>query len=113
MTELITTKVVGKGFIQKNKARDAMRRKLAKYYNTSVDFLVATMEDEKTDKKLRVECAKTIISNYNTVVENTSREKIEQLTKQLMYGGKLDDGDLETEEDDIPLLDFENVVTPE
>ena len=113
MTDIITTKVVGKGFIQKNKARDAMRRKLAKFYNMSVDFLVATMEDEKTDKKLRVECAKTIISNYNTVVENTSKEKIDQLTKHMLYGGQLSDGDLQTEdEDDTPLLDFDTVVEP-
>lgn len=110
---------VSQGFISKNKARDAARRKLARYFNSSIEFLAATMENEEEKTNLRVEAAKVISTKYLEVLREENNDKIRRLELQISHFGKSGGGGGEfdatddDEEDNTPLLQFDTIVEPE
>lgn len=108
---------VSQGFISKNKARDAARRKLAKYFNNSIEFLAATMENDEEKTNLRVEAAKVISTKYLEVLREENSDKIRRLELQIAHFGKSGGGEFDAtdddEDDNTPLLQFDTIVEPE
>ena len=108
---------VSQGFITKNKARDAARRKLAKYFNNSIEFLAATMENEGEKTNIRVEAAKVISTKYLEVLREENSDKIRRLELQISHFGKSEGGEFDAtdddEDDNTPLLQFDTIVEPE
>ena len=115
----VSTKVLENGLIAVKRPIDACRRKLAKTFNTDVDFLDTLLEKEVVDTsdRAKYEIAKFRIQTYLGVLKDDSAEKLkakemyfkyqEQMDKQL--GGSTVDEDT----DESPLLDFENVMSVE
>ena len=115
---IVKSTQVSQGFITKNKARDAARRKLAKYFNSSIEFLAATMENDEEKTNLRVEAAKILSTKYLEVLREENNDKILRLEKQIQHYGKTEGGEFETTEDEeeydnSPLLQFDTIVEPE
>jgi len=111
----INIKVQENGLIAVKRPVDAVRRKLAKTFNSDVDFLDGLLEKPflDTSDKAKFEIAKFRIQSYMSVLKDDSAEKLkakemyfkyqEQMDKQL--GGSTVDEDT----DESPLLDFENI----
>ena len=115
----VSTRVLENGLIAVKRPIDACRRKLAKTFNTDVDFLDTLLEKDVVDTsdRAKYEIAKFRIQTYLGVLKDDSAEKLkakemyfkyqEQMDKQL--GGSTVDEDT----DESPLLDFENVMSVE
>ena len=111
----VSTRVLENGLIAVKRPIDACRRKLAKTFNTDVDFLDTLLEKDVVDTsdRAKYEIAKFRIQTYLGVLKDDSAEKLkakemyfkyqEQMDKQL--GGSTVDEDT----DESPLLDFENI----
>jgi len=111
----VSTRLQENGLIAVKRPIDAVRRKLAKTFNTDVDFLDGLLEKEflDTSDRAKYEIAKFRIQSYMSVLKDDSAEKLkakemyfkyqEQMDKQL--GGSTVDEDT----DESPLLDFENI----
>lgn len=111
----VSTRVLENGIIAVKRPIDACRRKLAKTFNTDVDFLDTLLEKDVVDTsdRAKYEIAKFRIQTYLGVLKDDSSEKLkakemyfkyqEQMDKQL--GGSTVDEDT----DESPLLDFENI----
>ena len=111
----VSTLIAENGLIAVKRPVDAVRRKLAKTFNTDVDFLDGLLEKEflDTSDKAKFEICKFRIQSYMSVLKDDSAEKLkakemyfkyqEQMDKQL--GGST----VEEDTDDSPLLDFENI----
>ena len=111
----INIKVQENGLIAVKRPIDSVRRKLAKTFNTDVDFLDTLLEKPQLDTsdRAKFEIAKFRIQSYMSVLKDDSAEKLkakemyfkyqEQMDKQL--GGSTVDEEI----DDSPLLDFENI----
>ena len=116
----VSTRVLENGLIAVKRPIDACRRKLAKTFNTDVDFLDTLLEKDVVDTsdRAKYEIAKFRIQTYLGVLKDDSAEKLkakemyfkyqEQMDKQL--GGSTVD---ESEDLDSPLLDFENIQSVE
>ena len=112
----VSTRVLENGLIAVKRPIDACRRKLAKTFNTDVDFLDTLLEKDVVDTsdRAKYEIAKFRIQTYLGVLKDDSAEKLkakemyfkyqEQMDKQL--GGST----VDESEDDSPLLDFENIT---
>ncbi len=112
----VSTLIAENGLIAVKRPVDAVRRKLAKTFNTDVDFLDGLLEKEflDTSDKAKFEICKFRIQSYMSVLKDDSAEKLkakemyfkyqEQMDKQL--GGST----VEEESDDSPLLDFDNIT---
>jgi len=112
----VTTTQVARGFITKNKSRDSARRKLSKYFNNSVEFLASTINDPQEATSMKVTAAKILVTKYLDVLKEENMDKIYRLEKQLQYfKDSVPDGEFETEEDEdnTPLIDFDNIVDVE
>ena len=114
---IVKSTQVSQGFITKNKSRDAARRKLAKYFNSSIEFLAATMENDEEKTNLRVEAAKVISTKYLEVLREENSDKIRRLELQIAHFGKSEGGEFDAtdddEDDNTPLLQFDTIVEPE
>ena len=111
----INIKVQENGLIAVKRPIDAVRRKLAKTFNTDVDLIDKLLEKENVDTsdRAKFEMIKFRIQSYMSVLKDDSAEKLkakemyfkyqEQMDKQL--GGSTVDEDT----DESPLLDFENI----
>lgn len=111
----VTTRLQENGLIAVKRPIDQVRRKLAKTFNSDIDFLDTLLEKENVDTsdRAKYEIAKFRIQSYMSVLKDDSAEKLkakemyfkyqEQMDKQL--GGST----VEEESDDSPLLDFENI----
>lgn len=111
----VSTLIAENGLIAVKRPIDSVRRKLAKTFNTDVDFLDTLLEKPQLDTsdRAKFEIAKFRIQSYMSVLKDDSAEKLkakemyfkyqEQMDKQL--GGST----VEEESDDSPLLDFENI----
>ncbi len=116
----VSTLIAENGLIAVKRPVDAVRRKLAKTFNSDVDFLDGLLEKDflDTSDKAKFEIAKFRIQSYMSVLKDDSAEKLkakemyfkyqEQMDKQL--GGSTVD---ESEDLDSPLLDFENIQSVE
>ena len=112
----VSTLIAENGLIAVKRPVDAVRRKLAKTFNTDVDFLDGLLEKDflDTSDKAKFEICKFRIQSYMSVLKDDSSEKLkakemyfkyqEQMDKQL--GGST----VDESEDDSPLLDFENIT---
>lgn len=112
----VTTRLQENGLIAVKRPIDQVRRKLAKTFNSDIDFLDTLLEKEHVDTsdRAKYEIAKFRIQSYMSVLKDDSAEKLkakemyfkyqEQMDKQL--GGST----VEEESDDSPLLDFETVM---
>lgn len=115
----VSTLIAENGLIAVKRPVDGVRRKLAKTFNSDVDFLDGLLEKEflDTSDKAKFEICKFRIQSYMSVLKDDSAEKLkakemyfkyqEQMDKQL--GGST----VEEDSDDSPLLDFENVMSVE
>ena len=113
----VTTRLQENGLIAVKRSIDPARRRLAKTFNPAVDKLEAFLEKEFLDSsdKAKVEICKLFIQTYLGVLKEDSAEKFkakellfrfpEQMDRQL--GGSA----VGESEDDLPLLDFENVMS--
>lgn len=111
----VTTRLQENGLIAVKRPIDQVRRKLAKTFNSDIDFLDTLLEKETVDTsdRAKYEIAKFRIQSYMSVLKDDSAEKLkakemyfkyqEQMDKQL--GGST----VEEDTDDSPLLDFENI----
>ena len=111
----VTTRLQENGLIAVKRPIDQVRRKLAKTFNSDIDFLDTLLEKEHVDTsdRAKYEIAKFRIQSYMSVLKDDSAEKLkakemyfkyqEQMDKQL--GGSTVDEDT----DESPLLDFENI----
>ena len=116
----VTTRLQENGLIAVKRPIDQVRRKLAKTFNSDIDFLDTLLEKEHVDTsdRAKYEIAKFRIQSYMSVLKDDSAEKLkakemyfkyqEQMDKQL--GGSTVD---ESEDLDSPLLDFENIQSVE
>lgn len=112
----VSTRVLENGLIAVKRPIDSCRRKLAKTFNTDVDFLDTLLEKDVVDTsdRAKYEIAKFRIQTYLGVLKDDSAEKLkakemyfkyqEQMDKQL--GGST----VDEETDESPLLDFENIT---
>lgn len=112
----VSTLIAENGLIAVKRPVDAVRRKLAKTFNTDVDFLDTLLEKPQLDTsdRAKFEIAKFRIQSYMSVLKDDSAEKLkakemyfkyqEQMDKQL-GGSTVED----SEDLDSPLLDFENI----
>ena len=112
----VSTRVLENGLIAVKRPIDACRRKLAKTFNTDVDFLDTLLEKDVVDTsdRAKYEIAKFRIQTYLGVLKDDSAEKLkakemyfkyqEQMDKQL-GGSTVDD----SEDDMSPLLNFDEI----
>lgn len=112
----VTTRLQENGLIAVKRPIDQVRRKLAKTFNSDIDFLDTLLEKETVDTsdRAKYEIAKFRIQSYMSVLKDDSAEKLkakemyfkyqEQMDKQL--GGST----VEEDTDESPLLDFENIT---
>ena len=111
----VTTRLQENGLIAVKRPIDQVRRKLAKTFNSDIDYIDVLLEKENVDTsdRAKFEMCKFRIQSYMSVLKDDSAEKLkakemyfkyqEQMDKQL--GGST----VEEESDDSPLLDFENI----
>lgn len=111
----VSTRLQENGLIAVKRPIDAVRRKLAKTFNSDIDLIDTLLEKENVDTsdRAKFEMVKFRIQSYMSVLKDDSSEKFkakemyfkyqEQMDKQL--GGSTVDEDT----DDSPLLDFENI----
>jgi hypothetical protein len=111
----VSTRLQENGLIAVKRPIDSVRRKLAKTFNSDVDFLDGLLEKPQLDTsdRAKFEIAKFRIQSYMSVLKDDSTEKLrakemyfkyqEQMDRQL-GGSTMDDFS-----DDSPLLDFENI----
>ena len=112
----VTTRLQENGLIAVKRPIDQVRRKLAKTFNSDIDFLDTLLEKETVDTsdRAKYEIAKFRIQSYMSVLKDDSAEKLkakemyfkyqEQMDKQL--GGST----VDEETDESPLLDFDNIT---
>jgi hypothetical protein len=112
----INIKVQENGLIAVKRPIDAVRRKLAKTFNTDVDLIDKLLEKDNVDTsdRAKFEMIKFRIQSYMSVLKDDSAEKLkakemyfkyqEQMDKQL--GGSTVD---ESEDDMSPLLNFDEI----
>lgn len=112
----VTTRLQENGLIAVKRPIDQVRRKLAKTFNSDIDYIDVLLEKENVDTsdRAKFEMCKFRIQSYMSVLKDDSAEKLkakemyfkyqEQMDKQL--GGST----VEEESDDSPLLDFETVM---
>ena len=113
----VTTRLQENGLIAVKRPVDQVRRKLAKTFNSDIDFLDTLLEKEfvDTSDRTKYEIAKFRIQSYMSVLKDDSAEKFkakemyfkyqEQMDKQLGGSAVDDSNDL-----DSPLLDFDNIT---
>ena len=111
----VSTRLQENGLIAVKRPIDAVRRKLAKTFNTDIDLIDKLLEKENVDTsdRAKFEMIKFRVQSYMSVLKDDSSEKFkakemyfkyqEQMDKQL-GGSTVDEG-----MDESPLLDFENI----
>lgn len=109
------------GFQRKNKKRDEAERILKRHFNTALETLVSIMEDNLEKGETRVKAASIMASKYIEIIRNEDDDQYRRLKAQIELDGKMEvDGEFqspeceaeEVEEDNTPLIDFDNIVEP-
>lgn len=106
----ITTKP--KSFIERKRPIDTLRRKLARASPAAIDVLEKIMNDPDSSTSERSKAATTLVSLYAEILHKDSQDKIKRLEMQLKYKEAIDmlnGATTNDDDDDSPLLDFENV----
>ena len=112
----VTTRLQENGLIAVKRPIDAVRRKLAKTFNSDIDYIDVLLEKENVDTsdRAKFEMCKFRIQSYMSVLKDDSAEKLKAKEMYFKYQEQMDKqlgGSTVEEEDDMsPLLDFENVV---
>lgn len=109
------------GFERKNKKRDEAERKLKRHFDTALETLVVIMENNLERPDVRVKAASIMASKYLEILRHEDDDQYRRLKAQIELDGKLEvDGEFqspeceaeEVEEDNTPLIDFDNIVEP-
>lgn len=112
----VTTRLQENGLIAVKRPIDQVRRKLAKTFNSDIDFLDTLLEKEHVDTsdRAKYEIAKFRIQSYMSVLKDDSAEKLKAKEMYFKYQEQMDKqlgGSTVEEEDlDAPLLDFDNIT---
>jgi len=113
----ITTVQTSSGFLNKKTPFDNLIRRLQKLSPQNIDFMMKVVEDEKLDVKVRMDAAKTLLNAHIGLINSKNEDKIKRLTNQIRLLGKPEvSGEFSTEEsyeedDGMPLVDFDTVLT--
>lgn len=106
------------GFIKKRSNLVGLIKKLVKITPEAIEMLEETMKTSE-DEKLAVGCAKKLLDLYVQIVDDEHRHDMEAKAMQLkIFGASSLANDLtlgaekedEEEDNDIPLIDFANVI---
>jgi hypothetical protein len=98
-------------FLKKTHELQAMLKALDKGSKDAVELLVRTMNDEKQDLKIRLDCAKTVISSNASVAAQVSADSMSRLIAEIKVkpGGASKTLTLEDGKPKTPLLDFSTI----
>ena len=112
----VSTLIAENGLIAVKRPVDGVRRKLAKTFNSDVDFLDRLLEKKflDTSDKAKFEICKFRIQSYMSVLKDDSAEKLKAKEMYFKYQEQMDKhlggSTVEEDADDSPLLDFETVM---
>lgn len=105
-----------KSFIERKRPIDTLRRKLARCSPAAIDMLEKIMKDLSNPANERASAARTLLTMYADILHKDSQDKIKRLEMQLKYKEAMDllNGTTvpqqEDDDDESPLLDFENIT---
>lgn len=108
-----------KSFIERKRPIDPLRRKLAKLSGAAIDVLEETMNNAANTPKVRADAASTLLSTYKSVLTIDTDDKLRRMELQIkhyddMYKlGASTAAPEDDEDDDTPLLDFDNIADVE
>lgn len=112
----VITKEELPSFIKKKHELQKVLDSISKGSSAAVKLLLDTITDEKVDIKLRVQCAKDLLTFHTSIADQISKDQMNRLiaeikiankgvTPSLTVGGKDDDEDDST----TPVLDFTTI----
>lgn len=111
----ISIKVMENGLIAVKRPIDAVRRKLAKTFNSDIDYIDKLLAKDTVDTsdRAKFEMVKFRIQSYMNVLKDDSAEKLKAKEMYFKYKELMDrelgGSTIEEDSDDSPLLDFENI----
>lgn len=116
MTENIVIKTLEEpapSFIKKKHELQGLIKLLEKGSKEAVEMLIATMQDDEADKRLRLSCAEKIINYHVSIQENINNDNMQRQVAQIKLGGGFEKNlkTAETEKPKLPVLDFTTITS--
>jgi hypothetical protein len=107
---VIRTKQETPTFIKKKHELAGVLKRISEGSKKAVALLIDTVENDAVDLKLRVECAKSLITFETSITEQISKDNMNRLIAEIKLQPGGANPQLTTEEDETyPVLDFHNV----
>jgi hypothetical protein len=96
------------GFLRKRGAWSSLTKRAVKSIVASMDVMEAVLETSQDDK-LKANTANQLATLSMNILEADNRDELTRLISQSKFGGGLLGGSTAEDENQSPLIDFENI----
>lgn len=97
-------------FIRRKGELDKLLKKADKLSIEALEYLDAVMKDEKADPKLRVQCAREIISVNIETAKISNNDKLQRLAFEIKLNPEASQRLSGNGQKQMPIVDFNNVL---